>query len=67
MNLYREEEEKLKAYEEVCRIISQKYIPLHQHLYQLSGWEVTETFSHAVSSKDQLKMRAILTEEKPGE
>ena len=63
----REEEQQLKAYEEVRKIIEEKYRPLHGHLYQLHGWKVTDSFSEAVKSNDIGEMRAILTEEHPGE
>ena len=64
--LYREEEQQQKVYEEVRRIISEEYRPLHAHLYHFHGWKVTDSFRDAVTSKDIVKMKAILTEEHPG-
>lgn len=63
----REEEEQQKAYRELRSIIDEQYRPLHPHLYQLQGWEVVEGFREAVESGDQQRMRAILTEETPGQ
>ena len=64
---FREEEEQQKAYRELRSIIDEQYQPLHPHLYQLQGWEVVEGFREAVESGDQRRMRAILTEETPGQ
>ena len=63
----REEEEQQKTYRELRSIIDEQYRPLHPHLYQLQGWEVVEGFREAVESGDQQRMRAILTEETPGQ
>ena len=62
----RDDEEQVKAYQELRSLISEQYCPLHPDLYQLRGWQVAESFRQAVLSGDQQSMRTILTEERPG-
>ncbi len=62
----RDEEQQSQMHRQLKRTIEENYKPLHSHLYLLEGWAVEQGVREAVGSGDQGAMRALLTEETPG-